>query len=112
MKSRLETCAHAFGEEANASPEVLFGALDTFLTQLAEVRAECDAARRRRDEEDRRAKHDQEVRCLTEFLTILCIILYSFYIFLICIIIGIVSDLMFSLIVKQIILENQKDYLD
>lgn len=62
MKSRLESCAHSFGEEASASPEQLFGALDTFLTQLAEVRAECDAIRRRRDEEDRRAKHEQELK--------------------------------------------------
>lgn len=61
MKSRLETCAHAFGEEASTSPELLFGALDTFLTQLVEARTEYDAARRRRDEEDRRAKHEQEV---------------------------------------------------
>ncbi|XP_050677669.1 disheveled-associated activator of morphogenesis 1 isoform X2 [Leptidea sinapis] len=62
MKSRLEACAHAFGEEANASPELLFGALDSFLAQLAEARAECDAARRRRDEEERRTRHEQELK--------------------------------------------------
>lgn len=61
MKSRLEACAHAFGEEPSASPELLFGALDSFLTQLVEARAECDAARRRRDEEERRTRHEQEV---------------------------------------------------
>ncbi|KAL0828999.1 hypothetical protein ABMA28_003876 [Loxostege sticticalis] len=62
MKSRLEACAHAFGEEASASPEQLFGAMDAFLTQLAEARAECDAARRRRDEEERRTRHEQELK--------------------------------------------------
>ncbi|XP_052742171.1 disheveled-associated activator of morphogenesis 1-A isoform X3 [Bicyclus anynana] len=62
MKSRLEACAHAFGEEPSASPEQLFGALDSFLTQLAEARAECDAARRRRDEEERRTRHEQELK--------------------------------------------------
>lgn len=62
MKTRLEACAHAFGEEASASPEQLFGALDAFLAQLAEARAECDAARRRRDGEERRTRHEQEVR--------------------------------------------------
>lgn len=61
MKSRLETCAHAFGEEPSASPEQLFGALDAFLTQLAEARAEVDAMRRRRDDEERRSRHEQEV---------------------------------------------------
>lgn len=62
MKSRLESCAHAFGEEPSASPEQLFGALDAFLGQLSEARAECDAARRRRGEEERRTRHEQEVR--------------------------------------------------
>ncbi|XP_013161888.1 PREDICTED: formin-like protein 3 [Papilio xuthus] len=62
MKSRLEACAHAFGEEASASPEQLFGALDAFLAQLAEARAECDAARRRRDDEERRTRHEQELK--------------------------------------------------
>ncbi|XP_061377026.1 disheveled-associated activator of morphogenesis 1 isoform X2 [Danaus plexippus] len=62
MKSRLEACAHAFGEEPSTSPEQLFGALDSFLTQLAEARAECDAARRRRDEEERRTRHEQELK--------------------------------------------------
>ncbi|KAJ0176247.1 hypothetical protein K1T71_008421 [Dendrolimus kikuchii] len=62
MKSRLEACAHAFGEEASTSPELLFGAVDAFLAQLAEARAECDAARRRRDEEERRTKHEQELK--------------------------------------------------
>lgn len=62
MKSRLEACAHAFGEEASTSPELLFGAMDSFLTQLAEARAECDAARRRRDEEERRTRHEQELK--------------------------------------------------
>lgn len=61
MKSRLEACAHAFGEEASASPEQLFGALDVFLTQLGDARADCDAARRRRDDEERRTRHEQEV---------------------------------------------------
>ncbi|CAG5043691.1 unnamed protein product [Parnassius apollo] len=62
MKSRLEACAHAFGEEPSTSPEQLFGAMDAFLTQLAEARAECDAARRRRDEEERRTRHEQELK--------------------------------------------------
>ncbi|KAJ8719462.1 hypothetical protein PYW08_011637 [Mythimna loreyi] len=62
MKSRLEACAHAFGEEASASPEQLFGALDSFLTQLGDARAECDAARRRRDDEERRTRHEQELK--------------------------------------------------
>ncbi|XP_045532895.1 disheveled-associated activator of morphogenesis 1 isoform X2 [Pieris brassicae] len=62
MKSRLEACAHAFGEEPSASPELLFGALDSFLTQLVEARAECDATRRRRDEEERRTRHEQELK--------------------------------------------------
>ncbi|XP_039757203.1 disheveled-associated activator of morphogenesis 1 isoform X3 [Pararge aegeria] len=62
MKSRLEACAHAFGEEPSASPEQLFGALDSFLAQLTEARAECDAARRRRDEEERRTRHEQELK--------------------------------------------------
>ncbi|XP_063385445.1 disheveled-associated activator of morphogenesis 1 [Cydia fagiglandana] len=62
MKSRLEACAHAFGEETSASPEQLFGALDQFLTQLVEARAECDAQRRRRDEEERRTRHEQELK--------------------------------------------------
>nr|XP_021184368.2 disheveled-associated activator of morphogenesis 1 isoform X4 [Helicoverpa armigera] len=62
MKSRLEACAHAFGEEASASPEQLFGALDAFLTQLGDARAECDAARRRRDDEERRTRHEQELK--------------------------------------------------
>lgn len=65
MKSRLEACAAAFGEEASASPEQLFGAMDSFLTQLAEARAECDATRRRRDEEERRTRHEQEVNSFT-----------------------------------------------
>lgn len=64
MKSRLEACAAAFGEEASTSPEQLFGAMDSFLTQLAEARAECDATRRRRDEEERRTRHEQEVNSL------------------------------------------------
>ncbi|KAF9420174.1 hypothetical protein HW555_003587 [Spodoptera exigua] len=62
MKSRLEACAHAFGEEASASPEQLFGALDVFLTQLGDARADCDAARRRRDDEERRTRHEQELK--------------------------------------------------
>ncbi|XP_028176678.1 disheveled-associated activator of morphogenesis 1 isoform X2 [Ostrinia furnacalis] len=62
MKSRLEACAHAFGEEPSSSPSQLFGALDAFLTQLGEARAECDAARRRRDEEERRTRHEQELK--------------------------------------------------
>jgi hypothetical protein len=62
MKSRLEACASAFGEETSASPSQVFGAMDSFLTQLAEARAECDAARRRRDEEERRTRHEQEVQ--------------------------------------------------
>lgn len=62
MKSRLEACAHAFGEETSASPEQLFGAMDAFLTQLAEARAECDAIRRRRDDEQRRTRHEQELK--------------------------------------------------
>ncbi|XP_045499988.1 disheveled-associated activator of morphogenesis 1 isoform X1 [Colias croceus] len=62
MKSRLEACAHAFGEEPSASPEQLFGALDSFLVQLAEARAECDAARRRREEDERRSRHEQELK--------------------------------------------------
>ncbi|KAJ8720073.1 hypothetical protein PYW07_012116 [Mythimna separata] len=62
MKSRLEACAHAFGEEPSASPEQLFGALDAFLTQLGDARAECDAARRRRDDEERRTRHEQELK--------------------------------------------------
>ncbi|XP_061717684.1 disheveled-associated activator of morphogenesis 1 [Cydia pomonella] len=62
MKSRLEACAHAFGEEPSASPEQLFGALDLFLTQLLEARAECDAQRRRRDDEERRTRHEQELK--------------------------------------------------
>lgn len=66
MKSRLESCAHMFGEEASASPEQLFGAVDAFLSQLGDARAECDAARRRRDEEERRTKHEQEVSEGTE----------------------------------------------
>ncbi|KAJ2951435.1 hypothetical protein O0L34_g13588 [Tuta absoluta] len=62
MKSRLEACAHAFGEEPSASPEQLFGAMDVFLTQLGEARAEYQAARRRRDEEERRTRHEQELK--------------------------------------------------
>lgn len=62
MKSRLETCAHTFGEEASASPEQLFGVLDVFLQQLADARADCDAARRRRDDEQRRTRHEQELK--------------------------------------------------
>ncbi|XP_037293291.1 disheveled-associated activator of morphogenesis 1 isoform X2 [Manduca sexta] len=62
MKSRLEACAHAFGEEPSTSPEQLFGAMDAFLAQLAEARAECDAARRRRDDEERRTRHEQELK--------------------------------------------------
>lgn len=62
MKSRLEACAHAFGEEASASPEQLFGALDAFLAQLNDARADCDAARRRRDDEERRTRHEQELK--------------------------------------------------
>ncbi|XP_022826433.1 disheveled-associated activator of morphogenesis 1 isoform X3 [Spodoptera litura] len=62
MKSRLEACAHAFGEEPSASPEQLFGALDVFLTQLNDARADCDAARRRRDDEERRTRHEQELK--------------------------------------------------
>ncbi|CAB3227807.1 unnamed protein product [Arctia plantaginis] len=62
MKSRLEACAHAFGEEASASPEQLFGALDAFLAQLHDARADCDAARRRRDDEERRTRHEQELK--------------------------------------------------
>ncbi|KAL4713309.1 hypothetical protein ACJJTC_015296 [Scirpophaga incertulas] len=66
MKSRLEACAQAFGEEPTATPEQLFGALDTFLAQLGDVRAECDAARRRRHDELRRTRHEQEVRTATD----------------------------------------------
>ncbi|XP_053608443.1 disheveled-associated activator of morphogenesis 1 isoform X2 [Plodia interpunctella] len=62
MKSRLEACAHAFAEEAHASPEQLFGAVDVFLAQLAEARADCDAARRRRGEEERRTRHELELK--------------------------------------------------
>ncbi|XP_060804115.1 disheveled-associated activator of morphogenesis 1 [Amyelois transitella] len=62
MKSRLEACAQAFGEEPNASPELLFGAMDAFLGQLADARADCLAARRRRDEEERRTRHEQELK--------------------------------------------------
>ncbi|XP_049874997.1 disheveled-associated activator of morphogenesis 1 isoform X2 [Pectinophora gossypiella] len=62
MKSRLEACAHAFGEEASSSPEQLFGALAAFLAQLADARADCAAARRRRDDDERRTRHEQELK--------------------------------------------------
>ncbi|CAH0625308.1 unnamed protein product [Chrysodeixis includens] len=62
MKSRLEACAQAFGEESPASPPQLFGALDAFLTQLGDARADCLAARRRRHDEERRTKHEQELK--------------------------------------------------
>ncbi|XP_047998182.1 disheveled-associated activator of morphogenesis 1-like [Leguminivora glycinivorella] len=69
MKSRLEACAHAFGEETSASPEQLFGALDQFLTQLVEARAECDAQRRRRDEEERPQKRTMERKQASSLLS-------------------------------------------
>ena len=58
MKSRLEACAHAIGEDASLSPEQLFGALNAFLTQLIDG----GERHRRRDEEERRTRHEQEVR--------------------------------------------------
>lgn len=62
MKSRFEGAVRLFGEDAaTTQPEEFYGALEAFLTALAEARAENLATRRRQEDDEKRLKQEQEV---------------------------------------------------
>lgn len=63
MKTRFDRAVRLFGEDsAGVQPDEFFGIFENFLQALAEARQDVENMRRKVEEEERRAKQEQEVR--------------------------------------------------
>lgn len=60
-----------FGEDpSHLQPDEFFTIFDTFLTSFNEARQDNETFRRKREDEEKRAKQDAEVKFLVYFLMI------------------------------------------
>ncbi|XP_026478989.1 disheveled-associated activator of morphogenesis 1 isoform X3 [Ctenocephalides felis] len=63
MKARFDRAVRLFGEDGSQlQPDEFFGIFDAFLTALAEAQHDNDACKRKREEDERRAKQDAELK--------------------------------------------------
>ncbi|KAF3419798.1 hypothetical protein E2986_11063 [Frieseomelitta varia] len=63
MKTRFDRAVRLFGEDsAGVQPDEFFGIFENFLQALAEARQDVENMRKKIEEEERRAKQEQELR--------------------------------------------------
>lgn len=73
MKARFDRAVRLFGEDGSQlQPDEFFGIFDAFLTALAEAQHDNDACKRKREEDERRAKQDAEVIIIKHFNMSFC----------------------------------------